>query len=63
MANGKLTCALLCFALSACVAPTSPDAGCRAYGEQRVYMPPLGSDAVSEWVATTDSAMTGACRP
>lgn len=36
--------------------------GCQTYGMQRASMPPLGTDAVSVWVATTDTAMTRACR-
>jgi hypothetical protein len=56
--------ALLCALLGGCVsAPVSGDAGCRTYGFQRASMPTLGADAVSEWVAVMDSAMTGACRP
>ncbi|MFP5511046.1 MAG: hypothetical protein ACLGIP_18145 [Alphaproteobacteria bacterium] len=36
--------------------------GCATYGMQRASMPPLGMDGLSEWVATTDTAMTRACR-
>lgn len=38
------------------------DSGCREYGVQRARMPELGADAVSVWVATTDAALTGACK-
>ena len=55
--------ALALLVLSACtMAMPSAEAGCRVYGEQRRDMPRLGTDAVSGWVAVTDSAMSGACR-
>lgn len=36
--------------------------GCATYGMQRASMPSLGADGLSAWVATTDTAMTRACR-
>lgn len=50
----------LCAALAGCVA--TGDAGCVTYGLQRAGMPSLPNDALGAWVATTDSAMTGACK-
>jgi hypothetical protein len=36
--------------------------GCTTYGQQRLSIPVLGTDALSQWVARLDTAMTGACR-
>jgi hypothetical protein len=53
----------LFLALTACAAAVVVDVGCNAYADARALMPPLGTDAVSEWVATTlDGGMTRACR-
>ena len=52
---------VLILALSACTT-TAIDAGCNAYGEARITMPPVPNDALGAWVATLDSRMTGACR-
>ena len=50
-------------ALSGCVATTSSDKGCDAYGRQRVDMPrPLDTSPLAAWVAVTDRALTAACR-
>jgi hypothetical protein len=57
--GGKALVAGMCLLLAACV---QPEAGCVTYSIQRPSMPALGDDAVSGWVAKTDSAMTGACR-
>lgn len=39
------------------------DSGCAAYAEVRADMPrPVGTGPLAEWVAATDSRMTGACR-
>ena len=46
-------------ALSACV---TPDAGCTVYSVQRPSMPALPNDALGAWVATTDTALTRACK-
>ena len=51
---------IACFILGACAPAIS--AGCLTYEAQRSPMPPLGTDAVSEWVAVTDTALTEACR-
>lgn len=60
MGNGKWA-ALLFLILAGCV-QTSQNAGCGRYGEARADMPrPLGDDPLSQWVATTDAGMTGAC--
>lgn len=48
--------------LTACAAAVAIDAGCTAYGEARLTMPPLGTDPLSEWVAILDTRMTRACR-
>lgn len=48
--------------LTACAGMTAIGVGCSTYGQLRVSMPELGSDAVSLWVADLDDAMTGACR-
>jgi hypothetical protein len=55
--------ALAFLALAGCVTapPVVIDAGCLTYGQQRAVMPPLDASGVSQWVAETDSAMTGAC--
>ena len=38
------------------------DAGCLTYGVERQAMPrPLPLSPLGEWVADTDTAMTGAC--
>lgn len=50
---------MLILALAGCV---QSGEGCATYGMQRASMPPLGVDGLSEWVATTDAAMTRACR-
>lgn len=48
--------------LSGCVT-AGRDAGCLAYAEARIAMPrPVPNDALGQWVAVTDSRMTGACR-
>lgn len=47
-------------ALMACT--PAGDAGCATYGLRRPSMPDLPADPLGEWVAVTDSAMTGACR-
>lgn len=50
-------------ALSGCVATTSSDAGCDAYGRQRVDMPrPLGASPLAAWASVTDRTMTATCR-
>lgn len=56
--------ALGCLMLAGCVTapPVALDVGCLTYGQQRSVMPPLDVSAVSQWVAETDSAMTGSCR-
>lgn len=54
---------LLCLILAGCAAPPASDGGCLAYGAQRATMPPLGTSALDDWVAVTDTAMTGACAP
>lgn len=49
--------------LTACAAAVVVDVGCNAYADARALMPPLGTDAVSVWVATTlDGGMTRVCR-
>lgn len=52
--------------LSACEKTTvSGNAGCLAYGEARLAMPPYDTVPVGAWglwVADTDDRMTGACR-
>lgn len=50
---------MLILVLAGCV--QSGD-GCATYGMQRASMPSLGADGLSAWVATTDTAMTRACR-
>lgn len=52
----------LFLAVTACAAAVVVDSGCAAYGDARATMPPLGDDALSAWVAMTDSAMTRVCR-
>jgi hypothetical protein len=60
MAMIKLGVSLaLALALAGCV---TPDAGCITYGTQRPSMPPLPDGAIGAWVATTDTAMTRACK-
>jgi hypothetical protein len=46
-----------------CVGTTvSGDAGCLIYGVERQTMPrPLPDTPLGEWVADTDTAMTGGC--
>jgi hypothetical protein len=48
---------------SGCVGTTiSGDAGCLIYGVERQTMPrPLPPTPLGEWVADTDTAMTGGC--
>ena len=46
---------------------TGGDAGCLAYAEARVSLPPLETILAvpapwAEWIATTDDRMTGTCR-
>jgi hypothetical protein len=53
---------ILFLALTACAAAVSLGPGCTTYGQQRLSMPALGADALSQWVARLDTAMTGACR-
>ena len=53
---------LLALLVATACAPIAIEAGCAVYGNARLSMPPLGTDPLSEWAATTDSAMTGACR-
>lgn len=60
--TNNLRAVALFLALTACAAAVVSDKGCATYGIQRATMPTLGSDAVSQWVATLDGAMTGACR-
>ena len=48
--------------LTACAGAVAMGAGCTAYGESRLSMPPLGTDPVSEWVSVLDTRMTRACR-
>lgn len=48
--------------LTACAGAVAIGAGCSTYGTLRLSMPPLGADAVSEWVSVLDAAMTRACR-
>ena len=48
--------------LTACAAATVVGAGCVAYGQQRLSMPTLGDDPVSQWVAVLDGRMTEVCR-
>ena len=48
--------------LTACAGAVVIDAGCSRYAEARLTLPTLGTDAVSQWVAVLDGAMTGACR-
>ena len=59
---GALLAALLTSGCAATMA--GGDAGCPAYGEQRLAMPgePLPAGAWGEWIADTDDRMTGACR-
>lgn len=60
MRSGARWAALaLCGLLAGCV---QPEAGCVTYGIQRPSMPPLGMAPIDAWVATTDSAMSEACR-
>ena len=59
-ANAKAVLLFLC--LSACAASLAIGAGCSAYAEERLSMPGLGTDALSNWVADLDDRMTGACR-
>jgi len=47
--------------MSGCAGMTAIGAGCSAYAEARLTMPPLGVDAVSLWVADLDDRMTGVC--
>lgn len=47
--------------LTACAAALAVGVGCSTYAEMRLTMPPLGTDALSAWVAILDSRMTGAC--
>lgn len=54
---------LLCLVLAACGHQPTPEAACEVYGQHRADMPALGMSALDEWVATLDSAMTGACFP
>ncbi len=56
MRNGISLLAVLI--LGGCVAGD----GCTTYGTQRASMPPLGMSPIDAWVATTDSAMTAACK-
>lgn len=48
--------------LTACAGAVVVDVGCNAYAEARSQRPTLGTDAVSQWVATLDSSMTKACK-
>jgi len=46
---------------------TGTDAGCRAYSEARLYIPPVSTisevpAAWAQWIADTDDRMTGVCR-
>lgn len=53
---------VLALALTACAPGTIvEDKGCKAYGESRAPMPPLGEDALGNWVADLDEAMTKVC--
>lgn len=52
----------LVLALGALAACSTPEAGCLIYGQHRNDIPPLGTDAVSQWVDILDGAMTGGCR-
>lgn len=63
MASGNIRAVALFLALTACAAAVVVDVGCNAYADARALMPPLGTDALSVWVATTlDGGMTRACR-
>lgn len=54
---------ILCLVLAGCVGQPATNGACLAYGAQRATMPPLGTEALDEWVAVLDTAMTGACFP
>ena len=60
MASGKAIALFL--ALTACGGAVAMGAGCSAYGNARLSMPPLGVDPVSQWVAVLDTRMTRVCR-
>lgn len=63
MASGNIRAVALFLVLTACAAAVVVDVGCNAYADARALMPPLGTDALSVWVATTlDGGMTRACR-
>ena len=52
----------LVLVMSSCLG-VGVDAGCTAYGEQRLSMPrPIENTPLGQWVAVTDSRLTGACR-
>lgn len=63
MLNGaNLRAVALFLALTACGAAIVIDAGCNAYASARETMPPLGTDARSEWISILDESMTRVCR-
>ena len=62
MTGANLRAVALFLVLTACAAAVVVDRGCAAYGEARATMPPLGTDAVSVWVAMVDTSMTRVCR-
>lgn len=62
MLGHKARAVALFLILTACAGAVVVDVGCNAYAESRSQRPTLGADAVSEWVAELDSAMTGACK-
>ena len=63
MLGPKTRAVALFLSLTACAGALALDVGCNAYADARALMPPLGTDALSVWVATTlDGGMTKACR-
>ena len=62
---GMAVAALL---LTGCATTTvDGDAGCLAYAEARLSLPPVATitavpEPWAEWIATTDDRMTGTCR-
>ncbi len=65
---GRSATAAISILLSGCAATTGAgDAGCLAYGEARLYRPPVATIATvppawARWIADLDDRMTGTCR-
>ncbi len=62
MLGTKARAVALFLVLTACAGAIVVDVGCNAYAEARSTMPTLGKDALSAWVAMTDTSMRRVCR-